>query len=345
MFALTYVHPVVRGYYLWTVISLVFAIPFAMIWRERGDFEYFCGILAKNVLIAVSLFYIINLIVTPMMPNSVIWGDYYGIVANRNNNGFVCTAAYVAAMYLLLHGGKHRFLYELIMGFSIAMPVASVCRTGELTILAVTVVGLVYYLALTKHTAGDRPIKKLLTSAVVVIAIAIVSNYLLVNINILTANAYAADQSVVIEREISGDEIYNKLNEASSNRLEVWKAYISHSTFWGNGNKTKGPQIEGYEPSKYAHNNAIEVLYVSGVIAFIGYLIWIFTGVAFVIGCLRGKYGYHKLYLMVIMAFTGYFIQAMLEILIYPMCNIPTMMMYVCLMPIVLDMREEDAVE
>jgi hypothetical protein len=343
-FIMTFIHPVTKGYFLWTVISLIFAIPFAMIWSERGDFDYLCDILARNVLIAVVVFILMNLTLTPFITYTGA-GDYLGVAANANNNGFMCTAGYTAALYKLLHDRKHHVLYAIIMGFCIAITVASICRTGELAIIAETLAGLIYFFGIVKTTGEDAQLSKLVISAVIILLIAYTARPFLIRLDQTDLNSYALTGDGAVAEETQGQDIHGTIDAVSSGRVSIWKAYISNSTFWGNGNKTKGPQLEGNADSRYAHNNAIEVLFVSGFIAFAGYVIWIISGLVFVIRCLMGKFGWHKSYILVIMAFTGYFIQAMLEILIYPMNNIPALMMYVCLMPIVLDMREEDTVE
>lgn len=329
MLMMSFVHPVVKGYFLWTLISLLFAIPFAIVWHERDDFVRLCDMLARSVLIVAGVFYIVNLIFVPFIPNILSW-EYLGIAKNPNNNGFICTSAYAAALYMMMRGQKRSFVYAVIMGFSIAMTVASTCRTAELTIAMETIVGCAYYLAIAKNNEERIDAKKMVTTVIIVLVVAVAGKYVLEQINHMDLNVYAAD-------EIAADA---EMHDVSSGRFEIWKAFIAHSTFWGNGNKTKGPQIEGEPSSIYAHNNALEILYSSGVIAFVGYIAWIASGFIFVLRCLLGKYDYHKSYILVVMAFIGYFTQAMLEILIYPMCNIPTLMMYVCLMPIVLDMRD-----
>ena len=341
---LTFIHPVTKGYFLWAIISLVFAIPFAMIWNERGDFDHLCDILVRNVLIAVVAFILMNLAFTPFVSYTG-YEEYYGIAANPNNNGFICTAGYAAVLYKLLLERKNHVLYAIIGGVCIGITAASLCRTGELVIAAETLVGLIYYYRTIKTRGEEAPLSKLLISAVIIVLIAVSIQPVLIRLDRTDLNSYAFEGEVVDAESLQDQDIYSKLDSLSSGRVRIWKAYINNATFWGNGNKTKGPQIEGYEASIYAHNNAIEVLFVSGVIPFVGYAIWIISGMAFVIGCLLGKNGWHKSYILVIMAFTAYFIQAMLEILIYPMNNIPAMMMYVCLMPIILDTREEDTVE
>lgn len=345
-FALTFIHPVTKGYFLWAVMSLLFAIPFAMIWNERNDFDHLCDMLAKSVFLVSTIFCLMNLLVVPFINNSA-FPIYLGLVSNSNNNGFVSTAGYIAALYLLTHNRRVYVIYAVMMGFCIAISSASACRTAEITIVATTLTGLLYFLQVKRNKCEQIAYNynKLAVSLVLIIAIAISGKYALLKIDHMDLNAYAYEGEETVADVVQEPDLATKLNYISSGRIEIWKAYIENSTFWGNGNKTKGPQIAGVEASKYAHNNAIEVLFVSGFIAFAGYVTWIISGLVFVVRCLMGKYGWHKSYIMVVMAFTGYFIQAMLEILIYPMNNIPAMMMYVCLMPIILDTREEDTVE
>ena len=327
IFIMSFINPVRRGYLVWSIVSLLISVPFMMICAFRDNFPRFCNLLARVMTLAACFFVIINLLLGPFIKPADLPG-YFGLMINPNGNGMICTGLYAASFFLLLTEEKETFAYSVITGFCIAFCFASDCRTAQLAIALESIIGMSFYLRCSKDEGKKFNIKKALMICAVIAITAFAGTFILTKIGDMDLNAYAIDDSGFVS-----SEAYSILDQVSSSRFHIWREYLYRVTFWGNGSPQE-PLISEYEPSLYAHNNAIEILYTSGVPAFIGYVIFLISGIAFVLRCIRGKNGYKKEHLLVIMAFTGYFVEAMLEIVMYPMCHMPAILLNLCMMPI-----------
>ena len=132
---------------------------------------------------------------------------------------------------------------------------------------------------------------------------------------------------------VYGNETLTKLNAVSSGRLLLWLAYTKVLKFTGHGNP-RGEVFMGHPNSKWAHNNAIDIWYASGFIAFAGYLIWLLAGWIFVFRSIIAGNSFRKEHLFTVLAFIGYFVEAMLEITIYPTNTGIVFLMYMTLAPV-----------
>ena len=164
-----------------------------------------------------------------------------------------------------------------------------------------------------KNNWQENKIAALKKTGVSVILIVILS-VLLCNVlqTVNTMNVYA---QVMMDAYYTSD-IFNALNDISSGRLELWRYFTQDITFFGHGK----PDATGLDVRyNWAHNNAIDVLYISGAIAAIGYLIWVLYSLFFVVRCTLKKSCNRPELVFVIVSIIGYFVEAMLEITIEPM--------------------------
>lgn len=331
IFIMSFINPVRTGYFAWGIVGLFISVPFVMVWAARDDFSLFCTVLSRAMTAAAGCFIIINLLIAPLI--KPLSACYSGLMGNPNGNGMICVGLYAASFFLLLTEEKGALGFSVITGFLIALSYVSVCRAAQLAIALQSVAGLVYYLKVLKNKGRTLNINRIILTCSVIVIAAIVSGYILTEIGKMDLNVYAYNGAGAVTSEDKINELLYTLDLKSSGRVHIWRAFIAKATFWGNGSPD-APLIPGYEASLYAHNNAIEILYTSGVIAFIGYVLFLISGISFVVQCLAGKNGYKKEYILVIMAFTGYFVEAMLEIVMYPMCHMPAILLNLCMMPI-----------
>lgn len=338
-FIMSFINPVRTGYFAWSIISLFFSIPFVMIWAVRDDFLRFCILLARTMTIAAGCFVIINLVVVPFIRPSA-YSVYFGLMSNPNGNGMICTGLYAASFFLLLVDNKGLLLSSIITGFCIAFCYISNCRTAQISIAIESIVGAAYCIKYFINKGETINSKKIIITCAIIIITALTGILVLTELGRMDINTYALDNSGTITTEGETPGLEDTLNHVSSSRFQIWKAFISEATFCGKGSPDT-PLIPGYEASIYAHNNAIEIMYTSGVFAFIGYTVFLISGIVFVLRCLSGKNGYKKEYILVMMAFTGYSVEAMLEIVMYPMCHMPAILLNLCMMPIFLSYNKE----
>ena len=338
IFIMSFINPVRRGYFVWSIVSLLVSVPFVMVWASRDDFPQFCRLLARVMTAVAGCFVILNIVLVPFIsaPDS---DGYFGLMINPNGNGMICTGLYAACFFLLLTEEKDTLVFSVIAGFCIAFCFVSKCRTAQIAIALESITGVVYYLRCLKTEGKTHSARKAVMICAIIIGTALAGSFILEKIGSMDLNAYALDDpgSVTAETE----ELFNTLDQVSSGRARVWRRFISEATFWGNGSPQE-PLMPWYEASLYAHNNAIEILYTSGVPAFIGYTIFLIAGIVFVIRCITGKNGYGKENILVVMAFTGYFVEAMLEVVMYPMCHMPAILLNLCMIPIFIRNKEPD---
>ena len=333
-FIMAFINPVRKGYFAWSIISLVFSVPFVMIWAARDDFPKFCILLARVMTFAAGCFVIVNLLLVPFIKQSGDLG-YSGLMSNPNGNGMICSALYAAGLFLLLAGDRPAPAIAVITGFCIAFCIVSDCRTAQIAVGLETIVGAVYCLECSRNTGKKLNTKKILLTCAVLAVSVLAASFILTEIGKMDLDVYAFDEPGAVTSEDGTGAIYNTLDQLSSSRVRIWREFLLRVTFWGNGSPD-APIMYWYDGSIYAHNNAIEILYTSGVLAFIGYTAFLLCGIWFVIRCLLGKNGYKREYILVMMAFTGYFVNAMLEIVMYSECHMPAILLNLCMMPIFL---------
>ena len=335
MFVMSFINQVKEVYFLWSVEG-IFLFPLLFLaWYPERKRRILFACLSENIVTVSYLFIIASILTVPFFkkPYDGMVSSYIGMAANPNNNGMLILTFYAASIYLLLTERKKSPLYYLLpMGVCVAISVIADCRTAELGIALQTLFGLIYYY-ICRAKEGKRGLQfsKVLAALLIIIAIAFVSGVVLSRFDDMNVEVHAEDESS--SSETSTEELFDKLDQISAGRLRITRYYIEHSTFWGNGSPD-GPIMEGVDASKWSFVNAIDILYVSGVIPFIGCILWLLASWIFILKCLRKKDKGNDDYLLTIVAFTGYFTEFMLEVTMYPSTNHLAMLAYIGLIPI-----------
>ena len=327
------IHPVEDEYLLWPILCFGVFYPLALVLSgEAGRFNDMCDKVAQGVIFVGMCFIVANLVLVPFLPMKSKW-TYYGISANPNGNGMLATAFFSAALYEFLTKKRLCLASIILMSFCIAVADASGCRTALLAIAMETAMGIAYYFKACRARRKKIPVKKLIVSALVVCAIAVTSKYILFEINKLSFDAYAGQTHIESIESPKLNSTEKKIDKLSSGRVRIWKAFLAETSLLGNGTPNQ-PLIEGYDASIYAHNNPIEILYTSGIFAFIGYIIMGCALLIFVVACMIGKIPVSKGNLFVIIVAMGFITEAMLEIMIYPTSTLPALMMHLSMAPV-----------
>lgn len=346
MFIMALIHPVVKDYFIWSVMG-IFIFPLIFIGHSgRNDFKRLCRTVSEAVLVITYVFIILSLILAPFFSRGElgeIMPEYIGLAVNPNNNGMLVIAFYGPVFYLLMNDRRRAPVYYLMpMGVCIAISVISGCRTAEIGIMLQTLSGLIYYYFASVRP-GARRIDwlKMLAAAVIIAAVSLASGFILSRLDNMNLEVYAEDS---YEVSLSGgEEIFNELDRLSTGRLGITRYYIEHSSFWGNGSPD-GPIMEGYEQSKWSFNNAVDILYISGVIPFIGCVIWTLAVILFIIKCLFGRVERRPEYLFTIVTFAGYFAEFMLEVTIYPLTTSLVLLAYLGFIPVACREKESGSI-
>lgn len=340
MFILSFVHPVKKDYFLWSILSLS-VIPMIMISTSQNERWLKCTIIiARSFVLVAFAFFGLSMLVTPFITKEASFAEFVGICNNPNNNGLVCTSFFTSALYLLFADRKNKFIYSLCMGFCIAITIITRCRTAQTAIIIETCIAALFYCKYRELYKIDVKWRNIVLGLLAVILISFSFGYTLNRLDSVDLNAHAMTEYEEAYEWVHSDDLRAKIDDASSGRLLLWRAYSQHLTPFGNG-RLYGPLMPELEASKWAHNNALDIGYVSGYIAMFGYIIWLLAVTIFIATCLFKKRGYRKEYLFGILSFVGYFVQAMLEITIYPMSNGVAFLCFITLGSAAFNMEEK----
>lgn len=220
-------------------------------------------------------------------------------------------------------------------GISIGMTLLSQSRTAELAMAMELLVGVIYYLKNYTDINWGMAVTRVVM-ALVIMAVTTAAVYGGINaMGKLDLNTYAATE---VQKGIdkAGDRFNGSnsdLNSFSSGRLTIWKMYAKEFTFFGKEKSAYGLD-RSLPATKWAHNNYIDISYSSGIFAGLGYLIWVLICQGFVIKCVFGRRGKPISYLFTVMIIPGYFVEAMLEVLMFPATTHLAFMLFVSLMPV-----------
>ena len=339
----------VKSDYLWWGILSVTIFPLIWItWYKRNDFYLLCNYIARIMVLLSYIYLAFNLLMSAFITNSFyaegLDDSFLGIAANPNGNGLIVIPFFTSALYLLITEKKKGFVYLLSMSISLMLIIISNTRTAELAVILEIFAAIALYLRHCENYTHYKLTKSAVIAIIAAFTISVLAGSILICFDRIDSHVYAesgeteewtplVEEMAETTSTVYEDKTLNKLNEVSSGRLLLWIAYSKILKFTGHGNP-KGEVFLNYPSSRWAHNNAIDIWYASGFLAFIGYVVWLLTGWSFVFRCLFSKNKYKKEYMLTALAFIGYFTEAMLEITIYPMCTGIVFLMYMTLIPI-----------
>lgn len=348
-------YPVRTEYMWWGILSVTLFPMLMIIWYKRGDYPIFCSLIAGNLVLLSYIFFVLSLLLSAFTVNSLypagLDSGFLGIVTNPNSNGLIVLPSVFSAIYLLLTENRNRFFNLLSLAFSIMMIIISIARTAELAVILGLAAALCLYM---RHRDLYRQFRLSSASVIAVaaaIALSVLAGCILMHFDRIDINAYAegeiteemaapeetpppADEFSETNAFLAKHEKLQRLNALSTGRLSLWISYGKTLKFTGHGSP-QGELFKGCPSSKWAHNNAIDIWYASGFIAFAGYIIWLLAGWIFVCRCIISRYRFRNEYMLSAMAFLGYFVEAMLEITMYPTNTGIVFLMYMMLVPAV----------
>ena len=343
IFILSFVHPVKAYYLLWCILSLTVFPMIMIVLNERKDTFALSVMIARDAVIISYVFFAMNLIITPFVTKNELYFGYQGICNNPNSNGLICTAFFTAALFLLVVDRRDNFVCLLSITISATLATVSGCRTAQLAmILEAITLAIICLVHRQFHIDRSRSLR-LIIALIAAVLLGIAAGKVLMTIDVFDMNAYAGTEYEETYQWVVEDETRLKINSLSSGRLFIWKAYSTKLNFLGNGSPD-GALMPEYPASKWAHNNAIDIWYASGFIAFAGYMLWLLAVIIFVIKCMKKGRDYRPEYMLAATAFIGYFVEAMLEITLYPMTNGITFLTYMTLYCAAFR-REEDSTD
>lgn len=335
IFISSFIHPLNCALFTCSLLCLTLIPMIIMVWIDRSGYYHLTIVVCRITVMASFVFLILNLLIVPFLSrtNAFISDDFWGLCNNSNNNGMICTSFYTAALYLLFVDKRNRFASLLSLSLSIVFSVISVCRTAQLAFIFETVIALILFLKHKNEIPKGWSIRGFVIACIASVALSVIAGRILISIDKMDLNSYAKTDYEDASEWVNSNDTLNKINNYSSGRLLIWKAYSSKLNLLGNGSPD-GPLMPEFDASRWAHNNALDIWYASGFFAFIGYIVWLIAAIVFVMKTIICRSSFKPDYLLSVTAFSAYFIQAMLEITIFPTTTGIVFLCFITLGPI-----------
>lgn len=304
--------------YMWSVVSLTIIPMFLIVMNDKKDCMRFCVTVATDMTVVSWLYLLANLLMVPFLTNEYI-PDYDGIANNPNGNGLICLAFFTSSLFLLVARKDNRLINLLVICMCIVVAWISVSRAAQLAIILELAVALALFFKNRDVFSFDIPLKAVAVGCAIAVVFSYAVYFTLTKIDEMQPEVQAVTSYEEEAAKIYGDEKLLKINDTTSGRLLLWYTYMDRMTLWGNGAVYNETFPEGVLPMD-PHNNAIDICYKSGLIACLGYLLWLASAWAFIIRLVFSKkVRFRPEYILTCIAFVGYFTEAMLEVKIYPM--------------------------
>ena len=337
MFGLSFNKPVEIDYLRWAILSLTVFPMMWLVWNERDDCRKLFIILARSMVISSFVYVAVNIMWIGDV--EAVWAyehEYTALMTNPNGNGLICIPFFTSALYLLFADKRSlRLIYVLSMSMSTVVIVLSVCRAAELAIITELVIAVIIYFRYRRSFKEKWTLISLLTVLLVAVIFTMASHWLFENIERLDMSVYAASPNGEAKEWVYSNDTLARLDVYSSGRMVTWRTYTSQATMWGNGADYEGLfDYDAGEVFLTPHNCSIDVCYESGIVAFIGYMLWVLGGCVYILKVLAKRCRFRPEYLMAVLAFIGCMAGTMLESHIYPMNTGIVFLGYMTWMPI-----------
>jgi hypothetical protein len=314
MFLLSFRNEVDLYYRHWSILSLTIFPGLFLVWESRGDCEKLFVRAARASIVMFWLYIIITFAFSPIADGSA-FRAFVGVTANPNANGLICSGFFSSVLYMAARRNNKWFAYVATAGCMFALAYISDTRTTELLMGLEFLIYIIYTL---RNSDNEKSLFRKLLLCVLILAIFVSFAFAFYHVlDMYSKTDYYANGEDTLELEEEASEAIDNINDVSSGRLAFWKAFISKSTLLGNGTPDE-PLIEGKKASRKAHNNLIEVLYVSGYISALGFGLWLASGIIYSAKKTLGRKKMKVEELFAVLSFTGYFVELMLEVMIYP---------------------------
>lgn len=257
-----------------SIITMIFIFP-AFYYISFNSEDY--ALLIKKIAIAFVnigvLLYIVNYILYPYENTNI---PYKASFENPNTLAMTVVPTFLCAIYLFSIGGKWKWLYLIVAGYTMGIIMLCESRTS----IAVCIVSLIcwgiYYIV--HYKIFKTTYTKSVMSIILVICILIISVFVSDKINLTNNSTSNVKESVNIERQVeeqsSLDKVItksqirtgNNLDGFLSGRVELWKYYTSDITVFGHDYGAAKEQRTEDNITLGTHNTLISYLYICGLV-------------------------------------------------------------------------------
>jgi hypothetical protein len=343
----SYLHNVKIGTTEFAILMLVFFPILALAWRARKDMHRLWVPTAWALVSIIPILLIMSAVFTPLSAAGAT--DSTRVILLDLNSGVL--ARYIAAgipgiFYLIYRNDKSGWWALIALPFSIGVVLMSGSRT---TLLAILLTGIVFIIALIKRgrsiNRGLRYINNRLIAIVLsfVLSLPLTISFLSIGSD-FSNNGDGGDisRAAFIAREVSyyakmpfsrfgvtapGEDKSPSLDELSSGRIEIWKAYISAINISGH-DESESPKMDGIYPFTNAHNAPLTFGFQCGVTSGILYLLLIIMSAIYVMWSTFARGVMRSSELFPCLLITFYFFYSLLDPPLFPFDELPVMMYF-----------------
>lgn len=351
-----FIHPVGDGYVMYALdLALLFPV-FYFVWINRGDHETLFNIISFVIMIYSLIGFLICIYLALKGELIIEYERICGFKKDPNSFAMLGVLSIIAGFYLLMeHSDRSLFwiLSPLCVGTGTIFVVLPISRTAMLALVADFLVFMIF--AIKNRGSGGRPVpgrgKKLLLACllmIVVLGIGLSLNNwnmkVLEEKNMAQAERSAAEEGPASTESAPAAEeetesvserwdTENDMNTFSSGRIDIWKVYISNSSWLGGDLKSIKPELEDLLETR-AHNNIIDYLFRYGYIEGSFYIVfYISVGINGLIMLFSKRYNRPRDCFLVMVIGT-YSIYALIEIATLPFCRCIPCLFFITLAPI-----------
>lgn len=329
----SFFHPVGDGFFTMAVIMAVEFPCLYFVWHNRGDYRRFFYLISVAFAHALLVYFMLLLFFVPLEISGEFGGRYVGSTHNPNSLALFCVTAITCSLYLIIITKKSVGIYIVTAGLGAMMLVLAVSRTALLILLVQMLLFTIYFFIhiFNKQVDKLRGSIRIVALYMVVLLCAVIIPHSMV----YTAEVYAAEREFCKTEEPTSVDLQRfgdrggGLNDFSSGRFTLWKAYLQKLNLWGN-DSTELLYVNGKMLA--AHNSPLEIAYRSGIPAGTLYLILEICAGVFMIFLLVKKRteGWEAFSILSIAAFGIY---SFLDVVVLPFDKVTVFLFYCAIMP------------
>lgn len=263
-------HFITYSYMIMGLFMLLMMPAFLIVWGGRRDFDRLFGTIAGTITIFFIAFVIVNCILAPIgAPEFSTGGRYFGVAADPNGLAKIAVTACICSIYMVAtKKGAWKIPFAVVFLTAVVFTVLTASRTNLMALILICIAALIFLIKSYVCGRGYSVRRIIAISCILVIAAA--------GAAIISGSSGEDGYVSIIKARLSQGVFEDgtvDINALSSGRIEIWEFCLSKTSVIGN-DVSNGMQDDLIViDNDHAHNTVIELLYRSGIIAGICFLI------------------------------------------------------------------------
>ncbi len=268
-------------------VMLVMCPVAFLVWQQVG-FERIMRLLSRAALISFGVYVLLSALLVPMRSQ-----QYAGLFGNVNGAAQYLVVVFVCLLVEALHKHKNKWVdwaYYIVFGMCGALVFCTNSRTGQLAALVAFISILGLYALRDWKVQGKRIAKQAVCMVLAIVVMFPCTIYMFHGLRRVGSLVYTPPSQGETETDIGEEEIgiggfleYNSakneigaknVDEISTGRVSIWKEYLTHSTWFGSGEKEEFFVASRNADYSTAHMTWITYAFRHGYVCAILFLIY-----------------------------------------------------------------------